>query len=218
MSYNRHMGQEAPAYLVPYLSAAQRHAGGFRSLLWASANTQAARFNAFTRLVDFSDTSTLDVGCGRADFPDYLLRHGIHVESYIGLEAVPLLAEAAEQRRFARSKIIRGDFVAEPRHMFVGADVVAFSGSLNTLADEAFYTSLRHAFAAAGRHLIFNFLSSSVLAGTRYLYWRPRADVKRFLQQLGAEVQQLDDYIDGDCSMLASKRAVFEITGCHPEP
>jgi hypothetical protein len=147
------------------------------------------------------------VGCGRADLPDYLLQHGIRLEHYIGLEGVPLLAEAAEQRRFARSKIIRGDFVAEPRHMFVGADVVAFSGSLNTLLDEAFNMTLRHAFAAAGRHLVFNFLSSSILAGTRYLYWRPRAEVKRFLEQLGAEVRQLDDYIDGDCSMLASKPA-----------
>ena len=93
--------------------------------------------------------------------------------------------------------------------MFVGADVVLFSGSLNTLIDETFYVTLRHAFAATGRHLVFNFLSSSLLAGTRYLYWRHRAHVRRFLEQLGAEVRQLDDYIDGDCSMLASKRAEF---------
>jgi SAM-dependent methyltransferase len=199
------MGQDAPTYLVPYLSAAERHAGGFRSLLWASASTQAARFDAFTRLLDFTDTSVLDVGCGRADLPDYLLQHGIRLESYIGLEAVPLLAETAEQRAIADSRIIRADFVAEPSHMFVGADIVVFSGSLNTLADEAFYVTLRHAFAAAGRHLIFNFLSSAILAGTRYLYWRHRAEVKRFLEQLGADVRQLDDYIDGDCSMLASK-------------
>jgi SAM-dependent methyltransferase len=207
ISYNPRMGRETPTYLVPYLSAAEQHAGGFRSLLWASASTQAARFDAFTRLLDFTDASVLDVGCGRADLPDYLLQRGIRLEHYIGLEAVPLLVEEAERRNIPDSKIIRADFVAEPARMFVGADVVVFSGSLNTLVDEAFYVTLRHAFAAAGRHLVFNFLSSTLLAGTRYLYWRPRADVKRFLEQLGAEVRQLDDYIDGDCSMLASKPA-----------
>jgi hypothetical protein len=199
------MDRGAPSYLLPYLSAAQRHAGGFRSLLWASTGTQEARFNAFVRLLGFHGQSLLDVGCGRADFPEYLIQRRIDLESYIGLEAVPLLVLAAQRRAIPRSRIIQSDFVADPRRLFVGADIVLFSGSLNTLSDEVFYTTLRHAFAATACHLIFNFLSSPLLAGTRYLYWHHREDVKRFLQQLGGEIHQLDDYIDGDCTMLISK-------------
>jgi hypothetical protein len=199
------MGRDAPPYLAPYFSAAEKHAGGFRSLLWASTGTQEARFVAFTRLLDMNGKSLLDVGCGRADLPAYLAQHDVELDSYIGLEAVPALVKAARRSAIPNSKIIDADFVAEPRHMFVGSDVVVFSGSLNTLKDETFYTTLRHAYAAAGEHLLFNFLSSSLLAGTRYLYWRPRDRVRTFLEHLGAKVQQLDDYIDGDSTMLANK-------------
>ena len=150
------MGRDAPSYLAPYFTAAQKHAGGFRSLLWASTGTQEARLAAITRLLDMNGKSLLDVGCGRADLPAYLAHYGIELDSYIGLEAVPrkLVREAARRGAAIRnSKIIDADFVAEPRHLFVGSDVVIFSGSLNTLSDETFSTTLRHAYAAAGEHL-----------------------------------------------------------------
>src|SRR3954451_9296777 len=79
------------SYLAPYVSAAERHAGGFRSLLWASVSTQEKRFDAFTRVCDFAGKSILDVGCGRADLLDYLLGRGIEPDHYVGLEAVQLL-------------------------------------------------------------------------------------------------------------------------------
>ena len=54
-------------YLQPYLKAAERHGAGFGSLLWASPETQASRFDAVERLGRLHGKSILDVGCGRAD-------------------------------------------------------------------------------------------------------------------------------------------------------
>ena len=48
--------------------------------------------------------------------------------------------------------------------MFVGADVIAFSGSLNTMDDETFYATLRRAYDATAATLVFNFLASPFLA------------------------------------------------------
>ena len=57
---------DSPDYLEPYRDAARRYAGGFLSLLWASPDTQAARFDAICRLERFAGRSILDVGCGRS--------------------------------------------------------------------------------------------------------------------------------------------------------
>src|SRR5437868_2395141 len=127
-------------YLLPYLRAADKHGAEFPSLLWASPQTQAARFDAVARLANLHHKSVLDVGCGRADLLDFLLDRNVRPSDYTGIEAVEDLAAAAEakRRRFGDLRVVRADFVREPLRLFVAADVVVFSGSLNTIEDEAF--------------------------------------------------------------------------------
>ena len=86
---------DSPDYLEPYRDAARRYAGGFLSLLWASPDTQAARFDAICRLERFAGRSILDVGCGRADLLDYLIARNATPADYIGIEAIPELATIA---------------------------------------------------------------------------------------------------------------------------
>jgi len=47
--------------------------------------------------------------------------------------------------------------VSHPQRLAVGADVVVFSGSLNTVEKEQFYLSLKQGFEAAGEVMVFNF-------------------------------------------------------------
>jgi hypothetical protein len=202
---------EGQQYLIPYLRAAAEHGAGFKSLLWASPDTQAARFNAFARLWGFAGQSVLDVGCGRADFLEFLTGRGIVPADYIGIEAVAELADAAKKRfstSAVRSTLLRADFVREPARMFVGADVTVFSGSLNTLPDESFYETLRFAWDATAGAVVFNFLDSPNLAGASYLAWRRRADVRDFAVGLTgnrARVKLLHGYLDGDCTIALGK-------------
>src|SRR5215211_929501 len=117
---------QEPPYLVPYLRAAEVYGSGFRSLLWASPDTQAARFDAICRIVDLTGAAVLDVGCGRADLLGFFNRRGVAAAEYLGIEAVPDLVSAAEAKAIASStpaRIIRADFVREPARLFVGADV-----------------------------------------------------------------------------------------------
>ena len=198
-------------YLVPYLKAAERHGSGFSSLLWASPQTQAARFDAIERLGRLHGKSVLDVGCGRADLLNYLLARNVRPADYTGIEAVSDLASAAE-RTCARAggppaRVIRADFVREPLRLFVGADVVVFSGSLNTLEHHVFYGTLRRAFDAAAEAVVFNFLSSPYLAGAEYLRWRCPSDVLRFGFQLTRDVRVLEDYLQGDCTIALGARS-----------
>jgi SAM-dependent methyltransferase len=202
-----------PEYLKPYELAADRHGGGFESLLWASPQTQRLRFEAICRAGDLAGKTVLDAGCGRADLLGFLIDRGIGVAEYIGLEAVDILAKSAENtaagvKRPLRKnvRILRGDFVQEPIRLFVGAEVVVFSGSLNTLPPNIFYQTLAYAWEAAGEMLVFNYLSSTRLAGREYLHWHEPIDVLRFARKLSSEVVTIGDYLQGDTTMALLKR------------
>jgi SAM-dependent methyltransferase len=188
-------------YLQPYLNAAERHGAGFGALLWASPETQATRFDAIERLGRLQGKSVLDVGCGRADLLGYLLGRGVRPAEYTGIEAVAELASAAVGNcAGARvpARIIRADFLREPLRLFVGADVVVFSGSLNTVDDGPFYDTVRRAFEATADTVVFNFLCSPYLAGAEYLRWRRPSDVLGYCWQLTRDVRTLEDYLQGD--------------------
>jgi hypothetical protein len=201
-------GQGEPNYLLPYLRAAEVYGCGFRSLLWASPETQEARFEAITRVTDLTGASVLDAGCGRADLLEFLTRRGVRCARYLGIEAVPELAAAAEARAAASptpARVVRADFVSDPVRLFAGADVLVFSGSLNTADDATFYGTLHRACEAAGEQLVFNFLSTPALAQADYLTWRHRGDVLAFARGLGGDVRVLEDYLPGDCTVAVVK-------------
>jgi SAM-dependent methyltransferase len=196
-------GEREQPYLRPYLDAAREHGAGFESLLWASPETQAVRFDAIRRAANLSGKSVLDVGCGRADLLSFLLDRGVRPADYVGIEAVDALAAAAKAKRLPGCTIVQADFVAEPIRMFVGADVVVFSGSLNTADDTVFYPTLRHAFEAATEALVFNFLDSPNLAGQPHLYFRDPRVVREFAESLpgATDVRMLNDYLPGDTTV-----------------
>lgn len=209
VGYALSKNQLAPQpYLLPYIRAAGQYGAGFLSLLWATPQTQAARFDAIERLAPLNGKSVLDVGCGRGDLLDFLLDRGVRPADYVGIEAVEELAAAAEAKckRMKDIRILRADFLREPLRLFVAADVVVFSGSLNTVEDADFYTTLRRAFEACAEMVVFNFLANSYLAGAEYLRWRRPADVIAFVSQLSPDVRTLDDYLHGDFTIAVHKQ------------
>ncbi len=194
-------------WLTPYVVATEKYGAGFNSLLWASPRTQRARFDAIRELCDPQGRHILDAGCGRADYLAYLIELGVWPASYVGIEAVDALADMAEGHRFPNTTILRADFVRDPARLVVGAGIVVFSGSLNTLTDAQFHETIRRAYDAAGVAVVFNFLSSTYLAGKEYLYWRKIEEVRRYCQKFCPDVRFKDDYLKGDCTACLLKPA-----------
>lgn len=197
-----------PDYLRPYTKAAAIHGGGFSSLLWASPETQAARFTAFAEAAPFKNSTVLDVGCGRGDLLDFLIQREETPQEYIGIEGVPELAAAAERVRPPAGptlRIVRGDFVADPRLLFTASDLIVLSGSLNTAKDVAFFETVRRCYDATAHRFLFNFLSSSYLAGASHLYWRDPGQVEKFCRGICPRVRRIDGYLQGDTTFLLEK-------------
>ncbi|HEX4054054.1 MAG TPA: class I SAM-dependent methyltransferase [Tepidisphaeraceae bacterium] len=194
-----------PAYLRPYLEAAERHGAKFESLLWANPSAQAARFAALARWSELNGRIVLDAGCGRADLLEYLLDQRIQPARYIGIEAVEALAEAAETNNRPHAAILRGDFVDQPALLDQHAHVIVFCGSLNTLSPDDFYQTLRLAWQYTHSELAFNFLCSPRLASGKHLTWHPISDVQEFAYSLSSDIALDDSYRKGDCTIVIRK-------------
>jgi SAM-dependent methyltransferase len=194
-----------PKYLQPYLNAAQRHGAGFSSLLWATPKSQAVRFAALARSCRLQDKVVLDVGCGRADFLDFLLQEGIQPASYIGLEAIAPLADAAEQKHHPCARIIRGDFVRDPGLLDQNADAIIFCGSLNTLDKFQFIQAMEMGWRFTRCQLAFNFLCSPALAAAPHLVWHSKEEVVGSLRGHRTAIVVDDRYLSGDCTVVMTK-------------
>ena len=147
----------------------------------------------------------LDAGCGRADFLQYLLEERINPAEYFGIEAVEELAAAAQWKNLPAASIIRGDFIEDPGILDRDAQVIVFSGSLNTLSNDEFYQSLRLGWEYAQSELAFNFLCSPRLASGKHLTWHRMTDVLELAYSLTGDVAVDDSYRNGDCTIVMRK-------------
>jgi SAM-dependent methyltransferase len=197
-----------PFYLYPYVEARQHGVKGFHALLWSSREGQRVRFDAIARICPLAEMRILDAGCGRADLMGYLLERGIVPAHYTGMDMVPESLRAARRKKYPRCEIVAADFVREPERLQVGADVVIFSGTLNTLSRPRFYRALRAAWAATGQWLVFNFLSTRNWCGEDWLTWHRRRTVLAFCRSLGGEPRFDESYLEGDCTIAVRKPGV----------
>ncbi len=201
-----------PEYMQPYLKALARHGASLKSLLWASDATQAARFDALQRALvsgwrseGMKGRTLLDVGCGRGDLLLWLARQKLAPSEYIGLDAAEgLLASAKDRCKKVTPvpRFILADIVVRPQALFTGSEVVAVSGTLNTLSREMFAAVLGRLVDAAAEVLVFNFLSSAERSAASHLNWYPPDQVRHIVgANGGAVVAELSDYLDGDTTM-----------------
>ena len=148
------------AYLTPYRQAQDQHGSSFEVTLWASPRSQRTRFRVMTEMLDFTGKRVLDAGCSRGDFADYLIEDQRDYARFIGVDGVCEVIEHAKQRDLPRAAFHCRDFVAEPDALAIDEpEVVAISGSLNTMDWSTALSVLEAAWHAAGESLIFNFLS-----------------------------------------------------------
>ena len=100
-----------------------------KTLGWGSTQDQYTRFGAATYYVDFSHRTVLDVGCGFADFLDFLSKKKIGIKKYKGIDINKNLLRVAEKKYpqavFRLRNILLNNY-KKPQ-----ADIVTLFGILN---------------------------------------------------------------------------------------
>jgi SAM-dependent methyltransferase len=148
------------SYLHPYRQAHGRHGNDFRVTLWASETSQQTRFAVMGQMLDFTDKRVLDAGCSRGDFARWLLDHDQPYAQFIGIDGLCEVIDHANEQALPRASFYCKDFVTHPQTLAIGEpQIVAISGSLNTMEFKTALRVLEASWAAASETLIFNFLS-----------------------------------------------------------
>ncbi len=180
------------AYLDPYRASAQRHGSNFRVTLWASEQSQRVRFDVFMQMCFLSGKRLLDAGCSRGDLAAHLIEQGIDFAHYTGIDALPNVIEHAQSRRLDRCTFLAGDFVHDTSLLQTGdPQIVAVSGSLNTMTDAQVFATLEAAWAATSETLLFNFLSDKCgPAAPRQDQFARRLDTMRLLEWAASKTSQ----------------------------
>jgi SAM-dependent methyltransferase len=150
----------ADTYLDPYRQAHDLHGPDFAVTLWASPRSQETRFRVLAEMCYLHGKRILDAGCSRGDLAAYLLKRDIAYEHYLGIDGLKQVIDFARQRGLQHAEFLCGDFVTQPHLLTTGQpQVIAISGTLNTMDDLTALRVLKDAWDAAGQTLIFNFLS-----------------------------------------------------------
>lgn len=201
------------AYLDPYREAVDRFGATFDATLWNSREFQRLRFEVLRGLVDLEGLTLLDAGCGLGDLCEHLHERNVQLARYVGVDGVPEIVSAAQQRGLPRAEFHCRDFVADDEALRLGEpDIIFFSGSLNTLPEETARRVAQRAWEAARRGIVFNFLSSRASAPWRERDTGParRFDTLDWLDwALGAtsQVQFRQDYLAGHDATIGMFRA-----------
>jgi SAM-dependent methyltransferase len=172
-----------------------------RTLGWDRKESQAARFSAAARTVSFVDRSVLDIGCGLADFGNYLYGDpALAPASYSGIDINPDLIKVCRQRHpsgnFEVRNVLRRPY-SEERW-----DIVTMFGLLNLrfteFSNEEYAREfIAEAFRICGEVLVVDMLSAR--ADAEYspedfvYYYQPTAMLD-FAFQLTPHVTLLHDY------------------------
>ncbi len=152
-------------YLSPYQQAHVDHGSNFGVTLWASERSQRLRFRVMTEMVFMLGKRVLDAGCSRGDFSAYMLGKDIAYESFVGVDGVEPVIDFANSRGLARSRFVTGDFVQDASYLSIDQpQVIAISGTLNTMDDDTAIALLSNAWQATSETLVFNLLSDRASA------------------------------------------------------
>lgn len=161
-----------PAYLAPYRKAIRDHGASFEATCWRSREMQVARFDVMISMADFTGRVVLDAGSGQGGLAAHLIHRGIEYGAYIGLDAMPEMVEQSQARGFPEATFVLCDFASEQNSFSrfskaaggPGVDLIVFSGSLNTMEEDAAIAVLERAWRAASEGVLVNFLSNRATA------------------------------------------------------
>lgn len=172
-----------------------------RTLGWGCKKDQLTRFEAATNYINFSGRSVLDIGCGFADFYEFLLKKDIKIKKYKGIDINKNLIKTAK-KRFPKNKYgVRN--VLLDNYKRKQADIIILLGllnfKLNNLDNLAFSKKMiKAAWEITKETLIVDFLSSYLTKDyprEDSVYYHHPCNILKFALKLSDNVVLFHDYL-----------------------
>jgi len=171
-----------------------------RTLGWDKRESQQARFGVALSMMDFSGKRVLDVGCGLADFLDFLQQHGQAPAHYTGCDINrDLLTRCAERypgSDFHQANLITDEVPGGPYDVVVLFGVVNFRFAEFSNEDFA-RQMITRAFAVCGEAMVIDMLTAvndQHYAKEDFVYYYDPAEMLRFALSVTPHVALRHDY------------------------
>lgn len=183
-----------------YNEVVERHGATARGVHWNSQQTQYKRFEILLGMIDLTDeVSVVDAGCGFAELYLYMEHRGTLPHSYVGLEVMETMVEAARKRVACEIRVC--DVLFDP---LPEADYYVCSGAMNILTREETRRFIRRCLNASTKGFVFNILEGEDESMV-YNYYRPE-EIEAMANELGAFCEVKRGYLPRDFTVLLTKR------------
>jgi SAM-dependent methyltransferase len=180
-----------------YEEAIKKHGVSAQGVHWKNQQTQYKRFEAITSFLkkDLSSLSIVDAGCGFGEYYNYLLKNGMALKEYIGLDCEKQMIKKAKQR-FPKINFYQKDILFDP---LPKADVYLSSGALNILEIDEVEQFIQRIYEHSYKALIFNSLKGFTFNGVK------KTDIIQIVQRLNANCTIKEDYLENDFTIYIKK-------------
>lgn len=187
-----------------YTKLIEKHGHNPKSCDYGSSVSQKIKFSTMTDLMPLDGKTMLDIGCGFADFADYLSENGFDVK-YTGFDLCPSMIEKAKSRRPDLRLETRNILHNPPDEKF---DIVTANGIFYLLGKEAPELSKRliqAMFNLANEAVAFNSLSSWTIDQEEGEYYMDPAETLNFCRTLTPWISLRHNYHHRDFTVFMYK-------------
>lgn len=175
-----------------------------RSCDYGHPASQQIKFNVISQFCNFSGKSVLDVGCGFADFSNFLSAKFGEV-NYTGVDISPGMVKMAKEKHPDRNILLANILEEEVGGPF---DIVTANGIFYLLGENAEEISralIEKMFSLCSEALVFNSLSIYAPNKEGGEYYADPSEVLRFCQQLSPWVVLRHEYHPNDFTVCIYK-------------
>lgn len=200
------MNEDDRRNIALYRSLLTEHGDSYRSLDWGSSESQIKRFEILADIGIRKDDSLLDVGCGLADFYEWLQCHRPGV-NYSGIDITPEMIERAKVRfpgvKFSNSTIFDMD-ISDGTFDYLCASGIFFYREEDPKG--YMFKVISRMFNASRKGIAFNSLSEWSTNKLECEFYADPFEVLNFCREMSPYVTLRHDYHAGDFTVYIHRK------------
>jgi len=164
---------------------------------WNSEFSQYKRFEILTEFIreDIHNSTLIDVGCGMAEYYNYLMDEELKPKDYIGIDCEQKMIDIAA-KRYPKVNFILKNVLENELPI---ADYYICSGAMNILEVNEFYLFILNCYEKCDKGFVFNFLKKDSYTKVY------KEEILTLCHKISNNVKSKDNYLDNDFSIFISK-------------
>lgn len=180
-----------------YKKSFQKHGISAKGVHWNSKRNQYIRFEVLTSFIKgkIKNSSILDVGCGFAEYIEFLKIKDLEPKEYLGIDCESFMIEESK-KRFKNNNFLVCNILKDK---IPKKDYIVCSGTFNILNKEDFFRAIENCYKSCNRGLLFNFLTKDSFTKIK------EEEITSFCKNISNKVHYSNPYLPNDKTIFLEK-------------